>query len=137
VLGIARDLPRANALLDATRPDLAILDIQLVGATSIPVAQRCLATGTAVLFTTGYLAADIPPECAGYPVLAKPFSLEQLRACLEQAFPVETLGQGAGEQRAPVAGSPAIAAGDPSRPVILRAGSVLPNRSAPGTRRRN
>jgi len=97
VLGIARDLPRANALLDATRPDLAILDIQLVGATSIPVAQRCLATGTAVLFTTGYLAADIPPECAGYPVLAKPFSLEQLRACLEQAFPVETLGQGAGE----------------------------------------
>lgn len=76
----------AIAALDVCAPTLAVLDINIGPTTSLAVAGLCKKRGIPVVFTTGYIARDIPKECGSAPVLAKPFSQDELASTLRRAF---------------------------------------------------
>jgi two-component system, response regulator PdtaR len=85
VLGIADDYDSALALADASRPDLALLDVQLVGPrTGLDIARKLSLLGVACMFATG----NCPGEKARGLALAclhKPFSQRDLLAAVEAA----------------------------------------------------
>jgi CheY-like chemotaxis protein len=66
--------------------DLAVLDINLAGALSYPIAEALRARGIPFIFATGYGAAGLPDGLQGTPVLAKPFDETQLAEALERAL---------------------------------------------------
>ena len=65
--------------------DLAVLDVNLAGRLSYPVAELLLARGVPVVFATGYGSAALPAVLHGVTVLSKPFQQEQLAAALQAA----------------------------------------------------
>lgn len=58
--------------------DLAVLDLNLNGHPSYPVADILIARNVPVVFATGYGARGLRPEYAGTPVLNKPFTTSDL-----------------------------------------------------------
>ena len=81
VAAIAYSAPAAIAELETCQPALTVLDINLG-----PTSSLAVASGVPVLFTTGYTAKNILPECGQAPVLAKPFSPVELAASVERAL---------------------------------------------------
>lgn len=71
-LGQAMDLA-ANAVLGC-----AILDVNIIGGTSYPVADMLLARGVPVMFLSGYNKLTFPKRFQEEPRLAKPYTAEQL-----------------------------------------------------------
>lgn len=66
--------------------DLALLDINLNGHMSTPVAEALQRQGKPFIFTTGYGSAGRQGEFAQVPVVAKPYTLTTLgRAILDTA----------------------------------------------------
>jgi CheY-like chemotaxis protein len=61
------------------RLDLAVLDINLNGRTSYPLADELGARGVPYLFLTGYAGADLPEGYRGVPRLQKPVDCAELR----------------------------------------------------------
>jgi CheY-like chemotaxis protein len=78
VTGIAQTEQAALDLLRSDRPSVALLDVNLGSSDSLMVASACRAAQIPVIFTTGYTANDLPEGCQDTPVLAKPFSPEEL-----------------------------------------------------------
>ena len=76
----------AFAFLNAHNPCIAVLDINLGLTTSLAVAAACRDRDIPVVFTTGYTASDIPPQCGNAPVLAKPFSTDELALALRRGL---------------------------------------------------
>lgn len=60
----------------------AILDLQLGGESSLPLAQRLEQLGVPYGFLTGYSDTSIPPEFRGRPVVSKPFTSDQIHDLL-------------------------------------------------------
>lgn len=60
----------------------AILDVNLDGLSSFPIADILKVRGTPFLFSTGYGTAGLGPCYADTPTLQKPFRLAELRAAL-------------------------------------------------------
>jgi CheY-like chemotaxis protein len=91
VVDLAMRLPQAVELARKTEFDLAILDVNLDGRKSFPVADILLERGIPFAFATGYGAAGIEPAYAGRPVLTKPFLLDDLKATIDRlaACPTE------------------------------------------------
>ena len=87
VAGCAYNADQALALVHTAKPSLALLDIELGRGTSLDVAAACRERGIPVLFVTGYTARDLPSECGDTPVLAKPFSAEQLSRAMGRCVP--------------------------------------------------
>ena len=54
--------------------DFAIMDVNLGGQPSFPVAEALSAAGKAFAFSTGYGPGGLPAEWRSFPVLSKPFS---------------------------------------------------------------
>jgi DNA-binding response OmpR family regulator len=74
VLGPVGKVAPALALMDQYRVDAAILDINLQGEWSFPVARRLLARGIPFLFLTGYDDLSIiPPDMREVTRITKPF----------------------------------------------------------------
>lgn len=73
----------ASTLADALRMaegdgfDIALLDVNLAGEDSRPVADRLKALGKPFLFTTGYGSAGMDTD-HGVPVVMKPYQISQL-----------------------------------------------------------
>ncbi|MET3584372.1 DNA-binding response OmpR family regulator, partial [Pseudorhizobium tarimense] len=63
--------------------DLAVLDINLGGERSFPVAEILRNRGVPFLFSTGYGKNGVPSELSGSPVLSKPFLAKELEETLE------------------------------------------------------
>lgn len=78
VVGTASRLEEALVLANTLALDLAVLDVNLNGKLSYPVAVALRARGVPFLFATGYGTAGLPEELRGAPVLAKPFAAKQL-----------------------------------------------------------
>jgi len=78
VLGPAKTVPRALALLETCAIDAAILDLQIEDDTSLAVARRLDNLGIPWAMTTGHSRSAIPPQYAHVRVLTKPFSIAQL-----------------------------------------------------------
>lgn len=76
----------AFVFLNANQPSLAVLDINLGMTTSLGLAAACHDRNIPVVFTTGYAAADIPTQCGDTPVLAKPFSTDELARAIKQGL---------------------------------------------------
>jgi CheY-like chemotaxis protein len=72
--------------------DLAVLDVNLNGELSFPVAAALKARGTPFLFATGFGAAGIDPAFADVPVLQKPYTEAQLRRALVAALNASASG---------------------------------------------
>jgi CheY-like chemotaxis protein len=79
----------AFTILAACNPKLAILDINLGLTTSLAVASECRERHIPVVFMTGYTAKDVPLQCGDAPVLAKPFSPQELALAMLRALATE------------------------------------------------
>ncbi|HYG06537.1 MAG TPA: response regulator [Stenotrophomonas sp.] len=72
----------ALAVLEEGGIGLAVLDVNLGGPLSFPVADALLARGIPFLFLTGYGRAGVPAEYQTVPVLQKPFRRKDLQTAL-------------------------------------------------------
>lgn len=78
VAGVAADLSDALQRAEAGGFDVALLDINLDGASSTPVAALLAERATPFIFTTGYGASGPVGDFADVPVVVKPYSAEHL-----------------------------------------------------------
>ncbi len=85
VAGLASRLEPALSLAREGEFDLAMLDVNLAGQTSFPVAEILAGRGIPFLFATGYGVKGIDPAYRGYPVLQKPFRARDLEVALTEA----------------------------------------------------
>ncbi len=82
--------------LRASRPTIAVLDINLGDQTSYPIADRLLELGVPFLFATGYgEQADLPTDHSSRRVLQKPYTLENVARALAELMAAEGAGQDA------------------------------------------
>lgn len=65
--------------------DVAVLDVNLAGVVSYPVAEALRARGVPFVFSTGYGAGGLPDAMRDAPVLSKPYRQEQLAEALVAA----------------------------------------------------
>ncbi|HYZ33920.1 MAG TPA: response regulator [Crenalkalicoccus sp.] len=83
VLGPAATVAEALALLErGEAPSAAVLDLNLAGETSTPVADVLAARGVPFVVATGYGADGLPAGHIDVPVLAKPYDPEDLTSTL-------------------------------------------------------
>jgi DNA-binding response OmpR family regulator len=82
VLGPAPSVDAALALIAAEPPEAAVLDLDLGGTTSAPVADALAARDVGFLFISGHSHAMLPADHADRPLLAKPWSEAELRRVL-------------------------------------------------------
>jgi two-component sensor histidine kinase/CheY-like chemotaxis protein len=69
--------------LEAGTPDLAIVDMNLAGHSSRPIAEALSDRGVPVIFATGYTeVGDLPPALVSAPRLTKPISEIELRQAI-------------------------------------------------------
>jgi CheY-like chemotaxis protein len=74
----------ADALEHATREsfDVALLDVNLHGQESFPVADVLMERGIPFVFTTGFGGAALPDRFGRAPVMEKPFRLTDIRRAI-------------------------------------------------------
>ena len=80
VTALAPTVERAFAALDAQAIDVAILDVNLAGASVVPFAEHLRATGTPFVFVTGYGDDPdlLPAHLRTQPRLDKPVDSDPL-----------------------------------------------------------
>jgi CheY-like chemotaxis protein len=81
VVGPAMQLADGIRLAETTQLDAAVLDINLNGARSFPIADLLQARGIPFLFATGYGGGDAL-EGRQEPVIQKPYQMERLAEML-------------------------------------------------------
>jgi CheY-like chemotaxis protein len=79
VAGIASRLEPALALAAEGEFDLAMLDVNLAGSPSFPVADLLSVRGIPYLFATGYGVQGVEQAYRAAPVLQKPFRDRELQ----------------------------------------------------------
>jgi CheY-like chemotaxis protein len=85
VVGLAMRLAPALDQAATADFDLAILDVNLDGRMSFPVAEMLAARNIPFAFATGYGSAVIAPEFHSRPVLRKPFLSRDLEELIVRA----------------------------------------------------
>ncbi|RIY00266.1 GAF domain-containing protein [Aureimonas flava] len=89
-LGAASVTPMASVeaaldSIDAHRPTVAMLDINLGDRTSLPIADRLLELGIPFLFATGYgEQARLPSEHGDRQIIQKPYTLENVARAFDR-----------------------------------------------------
>jgi CheY-like chemotaxis protein len=93
---VVSTLDEARAAAEEGGFDVALLDVNINGQMSFPVAKTLRARGVPVVFATGYNLGDRrPPEIDPAHCLTKPYTGEGLRAALVAALRAgASLGQG-------------------------------------------
>ena len=88
VLGPVNSVARALALLERELPDAALLDLNLAGEQSTPIAESLAAQGVPFATVTGYgEAISKELELRGVPYLAKPINHRDLVRLLGELLP--------------------------------------------------
>jgi len=82
VIGPVASPDQAHALLDAARPDFAILDMNLKGESGIPIGERLQGEGVPFVLASGYSGPAIPEQFRGVPRVEKPFDAEAVAECV-------------------------------------------------------
>jgi CheY-like chemotaxis protein len=75
-----------DALKGDLQIDLALLDVNVAGKQSYPVAEAIQARGAPIVFTTGYDERGLPEKWRSAPALRKPFMLGQMERALNEAL---------------------------------------------------
>ena len=78
VLGPAASVKQALAMIDAEAIDVAVLDVNLNGQLSYPIADALAARGVPFVFSTGYDKDRMLDGYKTFPVLQKPFHQSEL-----------------------------------------------------------
>lgn len=82
VVGVAGRLDVALELARDADADLAILDVDLGGESSFPVAEVLTSRGLPFLFATGYGSGGVMQPFINTPTLTKPFEMNDLSRAL-------------------------------------------------------
>jgi len=83
-LGPAPDIQRGMQLLEGERPDGVLLDINLGGTLSFPLAATLEAQGVPFVFMTGYDEGTLfPPQFRAVRRISKPFDAKNVAEVLE------------------------------------------------------
>jgi CheY-like chemotaxis protein len=93
----AIDVPAALSMVECERPGLAILDVNIAGETSYPVAACLDRLGVPIVFSTGSDLSAMPERWRGRPLIGKPFSQQKLMEAL--ALAVDAARQAKGQAR--------------------------------------
>ena len=86
VVATSGRMPDASELVSNESADLAILDVNLNGEETYPLADSLTARGIPFIFATGYGSAGIKAEWSGVPVLQKPFQSRDLADAINRAM---------------------------------------------------
>jgi CheY-like chemotaxis protein len=87
VVGPAARVARALDLLEEEEAlDGALLDVNLAGEMTTPVAEELRRRGIPFAFATGYGAAGVPEGFAGQPLLQKPFQEHDLNRVMAEVL---------------------------------------------------
>lgn len=86
VAGVASRLEEAVEKLSALSFDAAIIDINLNGNQTYPLAELLREKGRPFVFSTGYGTATLPKGMNGVPLISKPFDLHDLEKALTSAL---------------------------------------------------
>jgi CheY-like chemotaxis protein len=78
VVGPAANVHQALAMIDAEAIDAAVLDVNLNGKMSYPIADALAARGVPFVFSTGYDKDSLLDGYRTFPVLQKPFHRSEL-----------------------------------------------------------
>jgi DNA-binding response OmpR family regulator len=79
VIGPARTLAAAEELAEKEAGiAMALLDLNLAGESSLPLARGMIQRGIPVILTTGYEEADLPGDLPASKICVKPLSSGQL-----------------------------------------------------------
>ena len=87
VLGPVGTIEEAFRLLDGKEPQFAIVDANLNGRSSAPLAERLQALGVPFCVCTGYRSEDISPLFGQAAILQKPVDSRALLAIINASFP--------------------------------------------------
>lgn len=85
VVAIASRLEDAMDKARGLAMDVALLDVNLAGQLSYPVAEILRARSIPFVFATGYGVAGLPNGLQDVPMLPKPFQPDQLAEALRRA----------------------------------------------------
>jgi len=80
---------QALAILDTKTFDVAMLDLNLNGDRSYPIADALAARGVPFLFSTGYGSGGVGEGYRDRPVLMKPYRIDQLATTLRRLLPTD------------------------------------------------
>jgi CheY-like chemotaxis protein len=86
VVGPASSVKQALAMIDAEAIDAAVLDVNLNGQMSYPIADALVARGVPFVFSTGYDKDTLLDGYRTFPVLQKPFHREELSETFAALF---------------------------------------------------
>lgn len=79
---ICATLDEALARLETSRPDVAVLDVQLGSQTSEPLARRLMERAIPFAFASGFSDPGMPPDLGQAPLVRKPYGSTELVAVL-------------------------------------------------------
>ncbi len=91
IVAEAASVKQAMHALDVGDFDIAVLDVNLRGETSVLVADRLRERNIPTLVCTGDDASNLPAEYHGMPVAKKPFKIEEVIEMLTKMCPSELL----------------------------------------------
>lgn len=83
---MAARVGKAATIAATTAVDCAILDIDLGGEPSYPVAEELRRRGVPIVFSTGYGRASLSADYWDCPILSKPYSEQELERVVTQAL---------------------------------------------------
>jgi len=85
IVATASRLPDALEKAATLEADVVVLDVNLAGQLSYPVAEVLMARSIPIVFATGYGNGGLPPALKGLTLLVKPFTEDQFAAALRAA----------------------------------------------------
>jgi CheY-like chemotaxis protein len=83
VIAEAGNVEMGRELAYSAEFDLAFLDLNLAGCSSVPIAEIIQKRGLPFLFVTGYAIAGVPDAFRDRPVLRKPFVVPTLKNAID------------------------------------------------------
>jgi CheY-like chemotaxis protein len=86
VAGIASRFAEALDKANTLAFDVAVLDVNLNGQRTFPIAEALAKRNLPFVFATGYGAAAVPEAFRAAPVLQKPFRLADLEQAVRRAL---------------------------------------------------
>jgi CheY-like chemotaxis protein len=90
IVGPAARVNQALAMVEAEAIDLAVLDVNLNGEKSYPVADALTARGVPFAFSTGYNKEGLPVCYRDFLMLQKPYDMAALAAVLSKLLTLKS-----------------------------------------------